>query len=102
MPAVQLLLILRMTSRYYYQNIWNIVRIEENVITEVQKVKHKIFNTRESNETIHGVRIKSAPSLVMCNNREGNLLTDKTLVLAKLKQHSESLRDGGTVSTWVN
>ena len=44
--------------------------------------------------TVNGVRNRNAPSPAMCNDREGNLLTDKTMVAARWKEYFETLLNG--------
>lgn len=46
-------------------------------------------------ETVKGVLIKTAPSLVICHYNNGILLTDTTIVDARLREHLEILLNGG-------
>lgn len=64
---------------------------EENVIaTEVQKsaVQNDVWRFVE---TANDVPRKTAPSPVMCKDSEGNMLTDKTIVPARRKEHFKYL-----------
>lgn len=49
---------------------------EENVIAEAQESMDR-NDMRRFYATVNGARHKTAPVPAMCNDREGNLLTDK-------------------------
>lgn len=68
---------------------------EENVIAQAQESMEQ-NDMRRFYETVNGVRRKTAPSPVMCNDRNGNLLTDKTMVAARWREHFEVLLNGGS------
>ena len=49
---------------------------EENMYTAAQN-SMKLNDMRKLYETVNGVRRKTVPSPIICNDCEGNLLTDK-------------------------
>lgn len=55
-------------------------KYDETVIAEVQNSMEQ-NDMRRFFETVYGVRRKTAPSPAMCIDREGNLLTDKMMVV---------------------
>lgn len=66
---------------------------EERVIAEAQESMEQ-NDMRRFYATVNGVRSKTAPSPAMCYDREGNLLTDKTMVAARWKEYFETLLNG--------
>ncbi|XP_039450571.2 uncharacterized protein LOC120429605 [Culex pipiens pallens] len=63
---------------------------DERVHAEAQ-AQYNANDKRRFYATVNGVRKKATPSPVMCNDREGNLLTDKTAVAARWKEHFQQL-----------
>ncbi|XP_039449776.1 uncharacterized protein LOC120428760 [Culex pipiens pallens] len=68
---------------------------DERVLAEAQ-AQYNANDKRRFYATVNGVRKKATPSPVMCNDREGNLLTDKTAVAARWKEHFQQLLNGET------
>ncbi|XP_038116615.1 uncharacterized protein LOC119768902 [Culex quinquefasciatus] len=66
---------------------------DERVLAEAQ-AQYNANDKRRFYATVNGVRKKATPSPVMCNDREGNLLTDKTAVAARWKEHFQQLLNG--------
>jgi sorting nexin-29 len=66
---------------------------EESVIAEAQERMDQ-NDMRRFYATVNGARHKTAPVPAMCNDREGNLLTDRAMVAARWKQHFEDLLNG--------
>ncbi|XP_038116830.1 uncharacterized protein LOC119769021 [Culex quinquefasciatus] len=68
---------------------------DETVLAEAE-AQYNANDKRRFYETVNGVRRKTTPSPVMCNDTEGNLLTDKTAVAARWKEHFQQLLNGET------
>jgi len=66
---------------------------EERILNAAQESFER-NDVRRFYATVNSVRNKSFPSPVMCNDREGNLLTEKESVLARWKEHFEMLLNG--------
>ncbi|XP_039452865.2 uncharacterized protein LOC120431811 [Culex pipiens pallens] len=68
---------------------------DETVLAEAE-AQYNANDKRRFYATVNGVRRKTTPSPVMCNDTEGNLLTDKTAVAARWKEHFQQLLNGET------
>lgn len=66
---------------------------EESVVAEAQESMNR-NDMRRFYATVNGARHNTVPVPAMCNDREGNLLTDKTAVAARWKEHFQQLLNG--------
>ena len=66
---------------------------EERVIAEAQESMDR-NDMRRFYATVNGARHMTAQVPAMCNDRMGNLLTDRTMVAARWKEHFQRLLNG--------
>lgn len=67
---------------------------DERILAEAQR-QYNANDKRRFYATVNGVRRRTTPSPIMCNDMEGNLLTEKTAVAARWKEHFQQLLNGG-------
>lgn len=91
------------TSTRKNREWYRAVRAEEKRICRITKrqheesviVKGQVRMNGNNMRRFNGAQNNTVPVLAMCEDREGNLLTDKTAVAAKWKEHFQQMLNGG-------